>query len=82
MEQAKRVSLDCSLQPRRGPSVDVTCAWSDLHADPLPLTTGPIWAAVNLDYPHHSFSHIGLYFGENARSLSSANPQNTSDYWR
>ena len=35
----------------------------DLRTERLPLTTGPIWAAINLDYPHHSFSHIGLYFG-------------------
>ncbi|GAA5880792.1 hypothetical protein JCM3774_005751 [Rhodotorula dairenensis] len=35
---------------------------SNLHTGRLPLTTGPIWAAVNLDYPHHSFSHVGLYF--------------------
>ncbi|GAA5989951.1 hypothetical protein JCM10908_002393 [Rhodotorula pacifica] len=35
---------------------------SNLHTNRLPLTTGPIWAAINLDYPHHSFSHIGLYF--------------------
>lgn len=23
-----------------------------------------IWTALNLDYPGHSFSHIGLFFGE------------------
>ena len=28
------------------------------------MTTGPIWSALNLDYPHHSFSHIGMYFGQ------------------
>lgn len=37
---------------------------SDLVAEPLELTTGPIWAALNLDYPHHSFSHIGIHYGE------------------
>ncbi|GAA6039388.1 hypothetical protein JCM8097_002829 [Rhodosporidiobolus ruineniae] len=35
---------------------------SNLKAEPLQLTTGPIWAALNLDYPHHSFSHIGIYY--------------------
>ncbi|GAA5895626.1 hypothetical protein JCM5296_003765 [Sporobolomyces johnsonii] len=35
---------------------------SNLRADPLTLTTGPIWAALNLDYPHHSFSHVGLFY--------------------
>ncbi|GAA6021521.1 hypothetical protein JCM10207_005789 [Rhodosporidiobolus poonsookiae] len=35
---------------------------SNLHAEPLKLTTGPIWAAVNLDYPHHSFSNVGIYY--------------------
>lgn len=24
---------------------------------------GVIWAALNLDYPGHSFSHLGLYYG-------------------
>ncbi|BGP27529.1 Glycosyl phosphatidyl inositol protein transamidase complex subunit [Rhodotorula toruloides] len=35
---------------------------SNLVAEPLKLTTGPIWAALNLDYPHHSFSHVGIYY--------------------
>ncbi|BGP43392.1 Glycosyl phosphatidyl inositol protein transamidase complex subunit [Rhodotorula kratochvilovae] len=35
---------------------------SNLRAEPLRLTTGAIWAALNLDYPHHSFSHIGIYY--------------------
>ncbi|BGO95445.1 hypothetical protein NBRC10512_001413 [Rhodotorula toruloides] len=35
---------------------------SNLVAEPLKLTTGPIWAALNLDYPHHSFSHIGIHY--------------------
>ncbi|GAA6063599.1 hypothetical protein JCM10212_000993 [Sporobolomyces blumeae] len=35
---------------------------SNLEAGRLPLTTGPIWAALNLDYPHHSFSHIGIFY--------------------
>ncbi|GAA5827560.1 hypothetical protein JCM11251_001733 [Rhodosporidiobolus azoricus] len=35
---------------------------SNLEAGLLKLTTGPIWAALSLDYPHHSFSHIGIYY--------------------
>ncbi|BGP03344.1 GPI transamidase component GAA1 [Rhodotorula toruloides] len=35
---------------------------SNLVTEPLKLTTGPIWAALNLDYPHHSFSHIGIHY--------------------
>lgn len=35
----------------------------DLSADELRLATGPIWAALNVDYPHHSFEGIGLFFG-------------------
>ncbi|GAA5820224.1 hypothetical protein JCM3770_006066 [Rhodotorula araucariae] len=35
---------------------------SNLDAEKLRLTTGAIWAALNLDYPHHSFSHIGIYY--------------------
>ena len=33
-----------------------------MNAEPLSLTTGPIWAALNLDYAYHSFSHIGLFY--------------------
>ncbi|KAI5474391.1 glycosylphosphatidylinositol transamidase [Pseudohyphozyma bogoriensis] len=35
---------------------------SNLEADELSLTTGPIWAAINLDYPYHSFSHVGMFY--------------------
>ncbi|KAK4053579.1 Glycosyl phosphatidyl inositol protein transamidase complex subunit [Microbotryomycetes sp. JL221] len=51
--------------------IDGTQAWLDafhgynqanLIAEPLQLSTGGIWAALNLDYPHHSFSHVGLYY--------------------
>lgn len=37
---------------------------ADLEAEPLRLTTGSIWASLGIDYPHHSFSHIGLFYGE------------------
>ncbi|SCV72987.1 BQ2448_6912 [Microbotryum intermedium] len=35
---------------------------SNIRAAPLSRTTGPIWAALNLDYPYHSFSHLGLFY--------------------
>ncbi|KAG8775440.1 Glycosyl phosphatidyl inositol protein transamidase complex subunit, partial [Serendipita sp. 398] len=41
-----------------------------LHAEPLlhPEPQGVIWTALVLDYPGHSFSHLGLFFeGTNAR---------------
>ncbi|KPV71938.1 uncharacterized protein RHOBADRAFT_39997 [Rhodotorula graminis WP1] len=35
---------------------------SNLQAEELALTTGAVWAALGLDYPHHSFSHIGMFY--------------------
>ncbi|KAK4700672.1 GPI-anchor transamidase subunit GAA1, partial [Phenoliferia sp. Uapishka_3] len=35
---------------------------SNFEAQRLPISSGPIWAALNIDYPHHSFSHAGLFF--------------------
>jgi len=43
---------------------------SDLRADPLTLSSGVIWTALNIDYPGHSFSHLGVFFGS---SISSPN---------
>ncbi|KAL1762285.1 Gaa1-like protein [Schizophyllum commune] len=41
---------------------------SNLIAEPLELSSGVIWTALNVDYPGHSFSHLGLYFeGLNGR---------------
>ncbi|KZT28433.1 Gaa1-domain-containing protein [Neolentinus lepideus HHB14362 ss-1] len=41
---------------------------SNLRADPLVLSSGVIWTALNIDYPGHSFSHIGLFLeGLNGR---------------
>ena len=37
---------------------------TDLHAEPLKLSSGVVWTALNVDYPGHSFSHLGLFFGE------------------
>ncbi|KAF5357896.1 hypothetical protein D9756_001418 [Leucocoprinus leucothites] len=41
---------------------------SNLDAQPLELASGVIWTALNIDYPGHSFSHLGLFFeGLNGR---------------
>ncbi|KAK7693461.1 hypothetical protein QCA50_003029 [Cerrena zonata] len=40
----------------------------NLDADPLTLSSGVIWTALNIDYPGHSFSHLGVFFeGLNGR---------------
>ena len=35
----------------------------DLVAEPLALPSGVIWTALSIDYPGHSFSHLGVFFG-------------------
>ncbi|TDL21581.1 Gaa1-domain-containing protein [Rickenella mellea] len=35
---------------------------SNLQYQPLSLTSGVIWTALNIDYPGHSFSHLGVFF--------------------
>ncbi|KAI0336516.1 Gaa1-domain-containing protein [Cubamyces sp. BRFM 1775] len=43
-------------------------AQPNLKAEPLTLQSGVIWTALNIDYPGHSFSHLGLFFeGLNGR---------------
>ncbi|KAF8892461.1 Gaa1-like protein [Infundibulicybe gibba] len=40
----------------------------NLRADHLGLTSGVIWTALNIDYPGHSFSHLGVFYeGLNGR---------------
>ncbi|KAI0321662.1 Gaa1-domain-containing protein [Amylostereum chailletii] len=34
---------------------------SNLAAEPLTLSSGVIWTALNIDYPGHSFSHLGFF---------------------
>ncbi|KAJ7632813.1 Gaa1-like protein [Roridomyces roridus] len=34
---------------------------SNLQAEELELTSGVIWTALNIDYPAHSFSHLGIF---------------------
>ncbi|KAF5330472.1 hypothetical protein D9619_005915 [Psilocybe cf. subviscida] len=39
-----------------------------LSAEPLEFQSGVVWTALNIDYPGHSFSHLGLFFeGLNGR---------------
>lgn len=40
-----------------------------LTREPLKLTSGVIWTALNIDYPGHSFSHLGVFFGLLTRSI-------------
>ncbi|EIN07262.1 Gaa1-domain-containing protein [Punctularia strigosozonata HHB-11173 SS5] len=41
---------------------------SNLIAEPLAASPGVIWTALNIDYPGHSFSHLGVFFeGLNGR---------------
>ncbi|KAJ7905719.1 Gaa1-domain-containing protein [Mycena olivaceomarginata] len=34
---------------------------TNLQADELELASGVIWTALNIDYPGHSFSHLGIF---------------------
>ncbi|EIM89833.1 Gaa1-domain-containing protein [Stereum hirsutum FP-91666 SS1] len=34
---------------------------SNLQAEPLIYSSGVIWTALNIDYPGHSFSHLGVF---------------------
>ncbi|KAJ3545014.1 hypothetical protein NM688_g5678 [Phlebia brevispora] len=41
---------------------------SNLITEPLKIPSGVIWTALNIDYPGHSFSHLGVFFeGLNGR---------------
>ncbi|KAH8826974.1 Gaa1-domain-containing protein [Flagelloscypha sp. PMI_526] len=35
---------------------------SNLKADSLVIETSVIWTSLNIDYPGHSFSHLGVFF--------------------
>ncbi|KAF8350571.1 Gaa1-domain-containing protein [Amanita rubescens] len=37
-------------------------AQANLHVQPLNLSSGIIWTALNIDYPGHSFSHLGMFY--------------------
>ncbi|KAG7447959.1 Gaa1-domain-containing protein [Guyanagaster necrorhizus] len=34
---------------------------SNLHTNDLDLSSGVIWTALSIDYPGHSFSHLGMF---------------------
>ncbi|KAJ4487817.1 Gaa1-like protein [Lentinula aciculospora] len=36
---------------------------SNIRAERLELTSGVIWTALNIDYPGHSLSHLGIFHG-------------------
>ena len=35
----------------------------DQGIEPLSIASGVIWTALNIDYPGHSFSHLGVFRG-------------------
>ena len=43
------------------------------------LFNGVIWTALNVDYPGHSFDHIGLFYGESAQDPANAQRDSTGD---
>ncbi|KIY43587.1 Gaa1-domain-containing protein [Fistulina hepatica ATCC 64428] len=41
---------------------------TNLCADAVELSSGVVWTALNIDYPGHSFSHLGIFYeGLNGR---------------
>lgn len=46
------------------PPLELIIYHPDMRADFLQLTSGVIWTALNIDYPGHSFSHLGIFWGE------------------
>jgi hypothetical protein len=40
-----------------------------LDVEPLYITSGVVWTALNIDYPGHSFSHLGVFRGATTVSL-------------
>lgn len=40
-----------------------------LDIEPLSITSGVVWTALNIDYPGHSFSHLGVFRGATTVSL-------------
>lgn len=50
---------------------------SDLEVQPLKLVSGTIWTALNIDYPGHSFSHLGAFHGISLIIMSTFHDINT-----
>lgn len=65
-----QTSTFTSPPPHLVRTIDLTHSFiTDLEAQRLSLRSGVIWAALNVDYSHHSFSHIGLFFGASLRQM-------------
>jgi hypothetical protein len=60
MRHHSQVGIQLSGEKKIGLTHGIT----DLDAEPLELASGVIWTALNIDYPGHSFSHLGLFFGK------------------
>ena len=41
-----------------------SCKKIDLDVQPLEFMSGVIWTSLNIDYPGHSFSHLGVFHGK------------------
>ena len=55
-----------------------------LDVEPLSITSGVVWTALNIDYPGHSFSHLGVFRGATycfAESSLSIMPQRRRTQW-
>ncbi|KAF9526996.1 Gaa1-like protein [Crepidotus variabilis] len=52
---------------------------SGLKVDPLELTSGVIWTALNIDYSGHSFSHLGIFFEALNGRLPNQDLMNSAD---
>jgi hypothetical protein len=64
-------------QPDQCESARFLSSFEDLEAEPLQISSGTIWTALNIDYPGHSFSHLGVFFGR-CLSFSALNPTEMS----
>ena len=49
--------------------VDFLVGRIGLEVEPLSITSGVVWTALNIDYPGHSFSHLGVFRGATALLL-------------
>lgn len=48
----------------------------DMQTSELELSSGVIWVALNVDYPGHSFSHLGIYHGNRDSFIKLDNTNN------
>ncbi|PFH54211.1 hypothetical protein AMATHDRAFT_135962 [Amanita thiersii Skay4041] len=54
---------------------------SNLLAEPLYLSSGVVWTALNIDYPGHSFSHLGIFYAEGCNGRLPNQDLQNSIYW-